>query len=102
MGINMNKQKIKQIWKAFLEDDEQDVQDWKNGHAIYYRKPTTEDKLTLTNHRLLNLMGVVNQLVEEITADVDPCPGCKKGAVCRTPNCGRLKLPPDHPLRNQQ
>lgn len=21
----------------------------------------------------------------------DPCPGCPKGAVCRTPSCGRLK-----------
>jgi hypothetical protein len=30
----------------------------------------------------------------------DPCPGCKKGGVCRTPKCGRLKLPVDHPLRN--
>ena len=30
----------------------------------------------------------------------DPCPGCKKGGVCRTPKCGRLKLPADHPLRN--
>lgn len=29
----------------------------------------------------------------------DPCPGCKPGYVCRTPSCGRLKLPPDHPLR---
>ena len=22
----------------------------------------------------------------------DPCPGCRPGAVCRTPSCGRLKL----------
>ena len=29
----------------------------------------------------------------------DPCPGCAKGGVCRTPTCGRLKLPVDHPLR---
>ena len=27
----------------------------------------------------------------------DPCPGCDRGTVCRTPNCGRLKLPPNHP-----
>ena len=32
----------------------------------------------------------------------DPCPGCRKGGVCRTPKCGRLKLPVDHPLRNQE
>lgn len=30
---------------------------------------------------------------------VDPCPGCTKGHVCRTPKCGRLALPVDHPLR---
>ena len=30
----------------------------------------------------------------------DPCPGCTPGHVCRTPACGRLKLPLDHPLRN--
>lgn len=30
----------------------------------------------------------------------DPCPNCRKSGVCRTPACGRLKLPLDHPLRN--
>jgi hypothetical protein len=29
----------------------------------------------------------------------DPCPGCIRGGVCKTPECGRLKLPVDHPLR---
>jgi hypothetical protein len=29
----------------------------------------------------------------------DPCPGCARGHVCRTPSCGRLKLPLDHPYR---
>lgn len=29
----------------------------------------------------------------------DPCCGCLPGHVCRTPHCGRLKLPLDHPLR---
>jgi hypothetical protein len=32
--------------------------------------------------------------------EYDPCPGCIVGTVCRTPNCGRLKLPVDHPSRN--
>lgn len=32
----------------------------------------------------------------------DPCPGCHKGGVCRTPKCGRLKLPVDHPFRSQR
>jgi hypothetical protein len=34
--------------------------------------------------------------------EYDPCPGCIVGTVCRTPNCGRLKLPVDHPFRNAQ
>ena len=38
----------------------------------------------------------------EQTAQTDPCPGCRKCGVCRTPNCGRLKLPVDHPFRSQQ
>lgn len=29
----------------------------------------------------------------------DACPGCRKGCVCRTPKCGRLALPNDHPHR---
>jgi hypothetical protein len=29
----------------------------------------------------------------------DPCPGCLKGRVCRTPKCGRLNLPENHPYR---
>lgn len=29
----------------------------------------------------------------------DPCPGCSAPGVCRTPACGRLKLPENHPLR---
>lgn len=35
-------------------------------------------------------------------AQDDPCPGCRKGGVCRTPKCGRLKLPIDHPYRSEQ
>jgi len=34
-----------------------------------------------------------------MTEEADPCPGCRKGGVCRTPKCGRLKLPIDHPYR---
>lgn len=32
----------------------------------------------------------------------DPCPACFKGGVCRTPTCGRLKLPVDHPYRTSR
>ena len=42
-------------------------------------------------------IGKTEQLAQE-----DPCPGCRKGGVCRTPKCGRLKLPVDHPLRSEQ
>jgi hypothetical protein len=31
--------------------------------------------------------------------EIDPCPGCRKGGVCKTPECGRLKLPREHPYR---
>lgn len=29
----------------------------------------------------------------------DPCPQCKPGGFCLTPDCGRLKLPVSHPYR---
>jgi len=34
--------------------------------------------------------------------EYDPCLHCIKGVVCRTPKCGRLALPLDHPFRNAQ
>lgn len=34
-----------------------------------------------------------------MTDEADPCPGCQKGRVCRTPKCGRLELPINHPYR---
>lgn len=40
-----------------------------------------------------------NEKEIQAPAQADPCPGCKVGGVCRTPKCGRLKLPVDHPLR---
>src|SRR5574343_352129 len=39
---------------------------------------------------------------EQPAQQEDPCPGCYKGGVCRTPKCGRLKLPADHPYRTEQ
>lgn len=35
----------------------------------------------------------------EAPAQADPCPGCIRGGVCKKPECGRLMLPVDHPLR---
>ena len=29
---------------------------------------------------------------KSVTNDEDPCPNCRKGSVCRTPSCGRLRL----------
>ena len=34
-----------------------------------------------------------------VVQQADPCPGCQRGGVCKTPECGRLKLPTNHPLR---
>lgn len=31
--------------------------------------------------------------------EVDPCPNCRIGCVCRTTACGRLSLPKEHPFR---
>lgn len=36
---------------------------------------------------------------QSVTESDDPCPGCQKGGVCRTPKCGRLDLPENHPYR---
>lgn len=43
------------------------------------------------------LQSKINQFFD---ADLDPCPQCKAGGVCRTPSCGRLNLPLNHPLRS--
>ena len=40
------------------------------------------------------------QPTQEQESEADPCPQCIRGAVCRTPSCGRLKLPLDHTYRN--
>lgn len=48
------------------------------------------------------LLSDAAEALAEQPAQVDPCPGCLKGCVCRTPKCGRLKLPADHPLRSEQ
>ena len=39
---------------------------------------------------------------KQIAPDADPCPGCSAPGVCRTPACGRLKLPENHPLRKHE
>jgi hypothetical protein len=31
--------------------------------------------------------------------EIDPCHGCQKGGVCKTPECGRLELPREHLYR---
>lgn len=50
----------------------------------------------------LDAITAIREALAEQPAQVDPCPGCLKGRVCRTPKCGRLKLPADHPLRSEQ
>lgn len=46
--------------------------------------------------------AIRDALAEQPAQQEDPCPGCRKGGVCRTPKCGRLKLPADHPYRTEQ
>lgn len=62
-----------------------------------------------TPHQRGSINGLAAQVRHELSAlqpaaaqppGDDPCPGCVKGGVCRTPTCGRLKLPVDHPFRS--
>jgi hypothetical protein len=41
----------------------------------------------------------IKQAQTQPVQEPDPCPGCRKGVVCKTPSCERLKLPADHPYR---
>lgn len=49
-------------------------------------------------------LEIVNKAMQRLAEqpaqqqEPDPCPGCLKGIVCKTPSCGRLKLPVDHPF----
>ncbi len=63
------------------------------------------------NHRAIDYMRETPEAIEKawrdagektLAAQDDPCPSCPKGQACRTPNCGRLKLPTDHPYRSKQ
>lgn len=97
----MNKEKIKEFWHRFTEGDTKDVEYYKNHFNGWGRSAGIEDRLLFNENRLLNLMVCLGQIMKEVTEeDEDPCPGCKKGGVCRTIACGRLKLPTNHPLRN--
>lgn len=56
------------------------------------------------NHRLY-IPEQVRDLLTKYGVSVledDPCPGCEKGHVCRTPKCGRLKLSLNHPYRTNK
>lgn len=55
------------------------------------------------NAALFAFHDALNEWIDFVTQsnkdDGDPCPGCRKGGVCRTPACGRLKLSENHPYR---
>lgn len=64
--------------------------------------------LRARNERLTNENEALEKQVKELQAKLvpqavtesdDPCLGCHKGRVCRTPKCGRLALPENHPYR---
>jgi len=46
------------------------------------------------------LLRQMQEATPKLDQSPDPCPRCRMGGVCRTPSCGRLKLPVDHPFRS--
>jgi len=56
----------------------------------------------INKHRARELTDHFINLIISPEQITDPCPGCTPGHVCRTPACGRLQLPQNHPLRNTQ
>jgi hypothetical protein len=44
-------------------------------------------------------MQALSAPAQPANGEVDPCPGCEKGYVCRKQTCGRLALPQNHPYR---
>lgn len=44
---------------------------------------------------------LLKRINKETDNEIDPCPSCTKGSVCRTPACGRLKLGTNHPFRTR-
>lgn len=70
--------------------------------SAFYEKDYTESRQAL--REAIAKLAAENEalraaLAEPAEQEPDPCPQCKKGGVCRTPKCGRLKLPADHPFR---
>ena len=66
--------------------------------ALEYHTEQTRP-LFKTEHAIVALKEAIAEAGHGIKQDTDPCAGCPKGAVCKTPTCGRLKLPVDHVLR---
>jgi hypothetical protein len=61
------------------------------------------ERLTVENERMADqIRGLLQDRLAQPQANTesdDPCPGCRKGVVCRSPKCGRLALPKNHPYR---
>lgn len=75
------------------------LEDWRSHLWSVSHGPAGE----LTANQMANHAKTSGSPVTEKKAQQDdPCPGCRKGRVCRTPKCGRLKLPSDHPCRAEQ
>jgi hypothetical protein len=72
-------------------------------HAHTYGLDGAWDKeIMIGTMAVMSIRKALASEANEQPAQEDPCPGCRKGGVCRTPKCGRLKLPVDHPLRSEQ
>lgn len=67
-------------------------------HQLYF----TLDEARKTASVFVQHYPIVNTrplYAAPVAQQADPCPGCQRGGVCKTPECGRLKLPTNHPLR---
>lgn len=63
---------------------------------------TRNERLTAENEALEKQVKELQDRLAQpqvSTESDDPCPGCRKGIVCRSPKCGRLALPENHPYR---
>jgi len=65
--------------------------------ALSLRKSLEDEKSEVDS--LKARLFEMQEAAKNLALGQDPCPGCPKGHVCRTPNCGRLALPVKHPFR---
>lgn len=65
----MNKEKIKEIWHKHTQGDMEDVNFYNSRFGGWNRPDTTDERLLFTEHRLVNLMVCLNEIMAEVTRD---------------------------------